>query len=362
MADSKNIYFLTGEDILKEEFIEDLINKHIAKEAREFNVDVLSGGEITASSLLQRANTLPLFSQQRVIIVKEIEKLKKSEQERLAGMLEQIPSSTIFILSATNKEEMSKEFLKRIKKIAVEKDFAFSRRRSDALQERKQWIEKECQKRGGRISPTALEALAEVPMELRQLRNEIEKLCTFAQGRTITLEDVQGIVTNIEDVKAYELTNAVFEGKVVEAMRLLELLMETGDLGTPLFILGAFASQVRLLLQVKILQEEGIPLNRGMRKVGRPLTQEEILPSIRQLLLEGEDNILQYLQKRPWVGETLEAQARRFSKRSLYVILRLLHRLDQEIKQGADPRQRLEWFIIRVAGVSSPAEKNSASS
>lgn len=362
MADDKNIYLLTGEDVLKEEFIEDLIGKYIPEETREFNVEILNGEEMDSASLLQRLHSLPLFSHYRVLIVREMEKLKKTEQEKLAKAWRQIPTSTILIISVTNKEGISKGLLERMKDSLIERDFSFSRKRSVALEEKKQWIEQEVRKRGARINPDALETLAQAPMELRQLRNEIEKLCAFVQGGTISLEDVREVMTNVEEVRVYELTNAVFQGKGVEAMRLLDLLLEMGDIWTPLLIIQTFASHVRLLFQAKILQENGIPLLKERRKGKVELTSpepEEIPPQIREVLLEGEENIVQYLQRRPWMGESLSAQARRFSKRALLVILRLLHRLDQEIKQGADPRERLEWFIFRLSKLSPTGEKGS---
>lgn len=365
MASAKNIYLLIGEDILKEEFIEDLISKHIPEEAREFNVDFLSGEEITVLNLIQRANTLPLFSPHRVIIVKGIEKLKRQEQEKLADMLEQIPSSTILVLSATSIKEMSGEFLKKIKGFTEERSFLFPDGKSRALQQRKLWIQQELRKKGGSIEPDALDVLAEAPMELRQLRGEIDKLYTYAQGRTIKLEDVRTVMTATQDVKVYEFTDAVFGGRGVEAMSLLNHLLETGDLWTPLIIVHNLASQARLLLQVKILQDRGIPLLKENRKEGRVknvlINQEELPSTIKKLLLEGDDNLIQYLQKRYWLGEKLQTQARMLSKSSIYTIIRLLHTLDIEIKQGADPRGRLEWFILKVAGVTSSGGRSSDS-
>ncbi len=361
MASNKNIYLLTGDPLLKESFIEDLIKKHIPEEAREFNVDTLKGEDITPTSLLQRANTLPLLSPRRLILIKEIEKLKKEEQEKFVKILNQIPPSTILVFSVTNTQEISSEFLRKLKNLAVVRHFAFSHKKEDALRERGEWIKKELEGNGVKITPDALEFLARIPMELHQLRTEIEKLSAFSQGREITLEDVQALVTSTEDVKVYEFTNAFFEGKSMEAFRLLELLLERGDLWTPLVVLQALANQTRLLLQVKILQEAGIPLYKEIRNRGRTesilLNPEEIPSSLRQLLLAGDDNIFQYLQSRQWLGEKLQAQAKKLSKSLLYVILRLLHRLDIEIKSGAPPRERLEWFILWMAGVSPIGER-----
>lgn len=353
MADSKNIYLLTGEELLKERFIEELIDRHVPEEARELNVDYLSGEEITANNLMQRATTLPLFSEHRVIIVKEIEKLKKSEQEKLADVMGQIPSSTILILSANDKEGIKKKLLDKIKDLGIIKNLALPHSRSDALIERKRWIREELKKMGSSIDERALDALVGAPMELRQLRSELEKLATYARGRTITLEDVHTLLTSTQDVKIYQFTNAVFGGNIVEAMRLLDLLLETGDMSTSLILIHSLANQARILLQMKILQEAGVPL-------AGSLNPEKIPSSVRQMLLEGEESIIQFLQVRHWLLKELSMQAMRFSKGSLHNVLRLLLNLDIEIKLGADPREKLEWFILRVAGTAPVGEKSSA--
>lgn len=358
MASVENIYILTGEEILQEEFIEDLIKKYIPSEAREFNLDFFNGDEISSGSLLQRVTTLPFFSSHRVIIVKYAEKIKKTEQRKLTDILDKIkiPTSTILVFSVTNVEEMNSEFLKKLKDTATVKHFPPFIKKNKAIEERRQWVIRELKKMGvTRIKENALRALVEAPMELRQLRSEIEKLCTYAQGKDITLEDVKAIFTITQDVKIYEFVNAVFERHFSKAIQFLDFLLETGDLFTPLFIIQSLAKQIRLLMEVKILNESGIYLVKEVRKEGRTeivtVFPAEIPSSSKRLLLEGEDNLRLFLQKRFWLGKSLQTQAYNWSKESLYGMLRLLHKLDIDIKQGADPREKLEWFVLRVSGV-----------
>ncbi|MBC7328051.1 DNA polymerase III subunit delta [bacterium] len=349
MADNKNIFLLTGEEVERERFIEELIDKYLPPELREFNLDIFSGGDVSLSEILQKMNTLPFLSQYRVVILKDPEKIPKINSRVIMELLDKNPPTTILVLSLKDKSELpltSKEEAE-LKQRVIEKNFTLPVRKKDAINAKKEWIIKEVKRKGGEIDKDAASALAELSLDFRQLEEEIEKLLLYAEGKTVTKEDVQTLVTSSEDVKLYELTDAIFEGKDLEAMRYLHSIMETADIWMPLIIIHNLANHTRILIQTKLLQERNIPLTLPERI---PPSKGEILNSLRKYLLEGDDNIFQVLKKRGFLAKKWQEQAMRFSKLSLYNILRILHRLDIEIKGGADPWERLEWFIFKVAG------------
>ncbi|MBC7329518.1 DNA polymerase III subunit delta [bacterium] len=356
MADNKNIYILIGEEVLKEGEIEALIKKYAEGEFKEFNLDILKGKETSSTSILQRAHTPPIGAKFRLIVVRDFGALSEGEQKKLAESLETIPRSTILILSVEKKEELStklREKLRKLKDFVVEKSTGFKGKKWEMEQQKREWVQKELRKRNIKIAPDALNLLLSLPLDTRQLLIEIEKLSTYAQGDIIRREDVENLVVGTEDIKTYHLVDAVFYKNAPEAMRFLYSLLETGDIWTPLVILHSLVSHTRLLIQTKLLQERGIPLNK--------ISIERAPSEVKDFLLQGNNGIVNYIEKRNWLIKRLEEQAMRFSKRSLYSILRFLHRIDMEIKQGADPKEKLEYFIFKVAGLSPYKEEKSIS-
>jgi DNA polymerase III delta subunit len=357
MADNKHIYILIGEEVLKESEIESLIKRYAEGEFKEFNLDIFKGKETSAASILQKAQTPPIGAKFRVIVVRDFGALSKGEQEKLAESIERIPHSTILVLSVEKREEIDKklrEKLQKLKDFVAEESKEFKgKRKWEIEQQRREWLQKELRKRDVKIAPDALNLLLSIALDTRQLLTEIEKLSTYAQGNIIRKEDVENLVVGTEDIRTYHLVDAVFNKKAQEAMRFLYSLLETGDIWTPLVILQSLVSHTRLLIQAKLLLERGIPLNK--------ISIERAPSEVKDLLLQGNNGIVNYIEKRNWLVGRLEEQATRFSKKSLYSILRLLQRIDMDIKQGADPKEKLEYFIFKVAGFPSHKEEKSIS-
>ena len=356
MADNKHIYILIGEEVLKESEIESLIKRYAEGEFKEFNLDIFKGKETSAASILQKAQTPPIGAKFRVIVVRDFGALSKGEQEKLAESIEKIPHSTILVLSVEKREEIDKklrEKLQKLKNFVAEKSIGFVGRKREIEQQRREWLQKELRKRDIKIAPDALNLLLSIALDTRQLLTEIEKLSTYAQGNIIRKEDVENLVVGTEDIRTYHLVDAVFNKKAQEAMRFLYSLLETGDIWTPLVILQSLVSHTRLLIQAKLLLERGISLNK--------ISIERAPSEVKDLLLQGNNGIVNYIEKRKWLVGRLEEQAMRFSKKSLYSILRLLQRIDMDIKQGAAPKEKLEYFIFKVAGFPSHKEEKSIS-
>ena len=353
MADDKHIYLLIGEEVLKEEEIESLIKRYAEGEFKEFNLDIFKGKETSAASILQKAQTPPIGAKFRVVVVRDFGALSEREQKKLAESIEKIPHSTILILSVEKREEIDKKLREKLKDFVAEKSIEFVGNKWKIEQQRREWLQKELRKRDVKIAPDALNLLLSIPLDTRQLLTEIEKLSTYALGNIIKREDVENLVAGREDIRTYHLVEAVFYRNPQESMRFLYSLLETGDIWTPLVILQSLAAHTRLLIQAKILQEKGIPLNK--------ISIEKAPNEVKDLLLQGDNGIVGYIEKRNWLIKRLEEQARRFSKRSLYSILRFLQRIDMDIKQGADPKEKLEYFIFKVAGFPSNKEGKSTS-
>lgn len=111
------------------------------------------------------------------------------------------------------------------------------------------WIEQRVKEQGGKISKSAIEELAirlgrdnakeikaagkiistEEVYSLWQANSEIKKLMAYAQGRQIEIEDVQAIASENLEVDAFEIINAIGEGKKQLALDLMRSFLEHGS-------------------------------------------------------------------------------------------------------------------------------------
>ena len=91
---------------------------------------------------------------------------------------------------------------------------------------------------------------------LSKAMKELEKIRLFAnQGQTITREIVESLVPRSLEQNVFDLTSKVLEGKAQEALLLYEELRVQGE--ETIKINAILISQIRLLLQVRILQNVG---------------------------------------------------------------------------------------------------------
>jgi len=102
---------------------------------------------------------------------------------------------------------------------------------------------------------TLLAAL--VGNDLRLLDQEIEKLLLYAEGRQVTSQDVQTLVSLARQASIFELVDCVGRRQTDRALHLLHRLLEEGE--APLYLLTMLARQVRILIQVSELRSQGVP-------------------------------------------------------------------------------------------------------
>ncbi|MBC7224103.1 MAG: DNA polymerase III subunit delta, partial [Anaerolineae bacterium] len=183
------------------------------------------------------------------------------------------------------------------------------------------WIARRVRKHGGQITPDAAEALAAfVGRDLRRLDQEIGKLVTHAgAGQAITLEAVEALVPDTREASIFAFTDAVARRDARQALSILHRLLEEGQ--PPLVLLNMVARQVRVILQVKELQGEGLSAPRMARELG----------------------------VHPYVVEKALRQGVALSYQALERAYRLLLEADLAIKTGAqEPETALDLLVVEM--------------
>ena len=323
-------YLLHGDDEFScSEALSELRRRMGDPAMTELNTTRFDGPEVSLAELQHACNTIPFFSNRRLVIVDglltHLQKMASTEQgkkvlQELIEYLPRMPETTRLILlepESIAPRHPLRRLIARDEALGYEREFGLPRGRELA-----RWTTRRVRERGGSITPEATAQLAAfVGDNLRLLAQEIEKLLSYVdRTRPITEEDVQLLVSDVREANIFDMVDALGQRDGETASRVFHRRLEGGD--HPLALMGMMARQIRILIQVKELSQEG-------------LSREAIA---RQLGLH------------PFVVRKALAQERNFSMEQLDSIHRRLLKTDVAIKRGQiDPVLALDMLIAGLA-------------
>lgn len=305
----------------------------------DMNATELSGRRLTLNELRTAADALPFMSERRLVVVDGLVgrcnprggdrgEGRKALAEGLKDYLPAIPPSTRLVLVEGRLEKDNPVLRWATAWLAAQPtpDDAAVVRAFDppAVNALPRWIQARAKAVGGTIGPDAAAALAEAltrdgQINLRMAAGEVEKLLTYADGRTVTADDVGLLVTSIRLDSVFRLIDALGERDRRKAVAHLRELQAEGE--APLRLLALIVRQFRQLHHALALLDAGTAPGELPRRIGVP----------------------------PFVAKKLGGQARRFGRPVLEQVLARLLAIDEGIKTGAaDGPLALELFVVEV--------------
>ena len=258
-------YFFFGEETyLIQEYITTLMERILDTAPRDFNCDVFSVDSDTLENALSIARTLPMMATHRVVVLHGLQQLRKADWPPLERYLEHPSTSTALICSSSVSD--AKKFPSSLWQhtVTVECNRLEGRKLQD-------WVTHTVAQRGYRITPEALQVLLyEQEPDLQTIKQEIEKLCTYA-GETleITLDDVQEVTHTSRLQSIFALSDALGTRQIGPAFTVVDRLLNQGE--PPLVILSMMVRHVRLLWSVKQLGQQRHDTSHMAKTLGLPL-------------------------------------------------------------------------------------------
>jgi DNA polymerase-3 subunit delta len=170
------VYFLYGEDdYLKDARARELVEAAVDPATRDFNLELRRGAELDAELLDSVLGTPPMLAERRVVVIRDVDKLKKDARALLLRYLERPAPDTVLILTAPAGAKVDRPLVDRA--TAVE----FAPLTGDRLP---RWVTYHVETALGRtITADAVALLLEaVGADLSQLAVELEKLASYADG------------------------------------------------------------------------------------------------------------------------------------------------------------------------------------
>ena len=296
-----NICFLYGEEpFLVERAVHMVLERAVDPSLKDFNFNVYFGNESKGIDIIDTAQTLPMFSERRAVLVKRAEQLKAEALEVMLPYIKNPSPGTCLLLTGAKIDQRKKFFIE-FKKygILVEYKRFYDNKLSG-------FIQTESIAQGKPIDTAAAELLsALIGNNLQELSAQIEKLVVYAGKKTrITVDDVRVMASNSKAFTAFELARFLGLRDVPNSIRSLDAMFLNGE-EAPMMI-GALTRHFRQLWRVRELLDKKMP----QPDIGREL-------SINSFFL----------------GEIV-TQARNFSRRDLLRIFDEFYRCDVASKTG----------------------------
>ncbi len=208
------VYFFFGEDdFLKEARTRELVDAAVDPATRDFNLELRRGSETDAEALDGLLSTPPMLAERRVVVLRDVDKLKKDARALLGRYLERPAPDMVLVLVAPAGAKADKTLLDR--STAVE----FAPLTGDRLPK---WVSYHATTVLGRpITSDAVTLLVEaVGPDLAQLAVELEKLASYATD-TIDERAVAAVVGVRRGESVGDLLDAVAAKDATAALRLI---------------------------------------------------------------------------------------------------------------------------------------------
>jgi DNA polymerase-3 subunit delta len=269
-----------------------------------FGEDSFSGAETPLSTIIEACNTLPLLGGRFVTVIglpkvrrggetaasetpapkPRREKKKGSATSRqafiagLAAYVPQLPPATTLVVLVDEALEAASPLVQAARRHGQARSFAPPR---GADLER--WIVARFRQLDCAVRPDAVRYLtAFATGDMRRLANEIAKLATYAgpQG-AVGMEELRQLTPLAQQVRAFDLTDALARRERQQALRILHELLDAGD--APLQLIGMIAFQTRTLILVKELAERGLRAPQIAQEAGiSPFVVDKALAQVRR--------------------------------------------------------------------------------
>lgn len=250
------LYYMYGDEpYLIERGVKRLLEQVVSPDFRDFNLNVFYGNECKGEEIFSAAQTLPMFSERRAILVKKSHELSAATLEVLTGYV-QNPSPSTCLIFQGEKIDQRKKFFTEMKKTGELVEF--KRPYENQLGP---FIREEVKAYGKRIEPAAADLLAYmVGNNLQELASQIEKVATYSGKReSISVGDVKEIVSDTKVDTVFELADAFGEKNLSKALRTLYTILRDGE--APLLVLAMLSRHFRQLWRVRELLDRKIPTN-----------------------------------------------------------------------------------------------------
>ncbi|MDE3152456.1 MAG: DNA polymerase III subunit delta [Gemmatimonadota bacterium] len=214
-------YYLYGDDdFLKETAVRQLVAAAVEPATQAFNLDQRKGADLQGESLGVLLGTPPMMAERRVVVIRDVDALRKEARAALDRYLQSPSLDTVLVLVSNAGEKPDKKITERTTPVE------YAPLTGAQLPK---WIVQQVAQDGGgaTISEGAAALLQDaVGADLGLLSLEIEKLLSFTGGKPITEDAVSAVVGVRREETLGHLLDAVAQRDAKSALAALPLVLQ----------------------------------------------------------------------------------------------------------------------------------------
>ena len=258
----KQFYLLYGKEPYLIKLYRDKLREAILDDLDQMNYSRFEGKDINLKEVSDIAQTLPFFSDRRLILLQQSGLF--ATQSELTDILSLAPESTIFIFVEQDVDKRSKAY-----KFIRDKGNISE---MNGLDDKniKLFIVSLLQPLGKKITQNVADYLLDkTGSDMDSIVNEVEKLISYTLDRDIiTIEDIDAVVTAQITGKIFQMMDAIGLKQQEKALSLYYDLLSVRE--KPSHILFLIMRHFNILLQVKDLSSHGFAQQQITDNVGVP--------------------------------------------------------------------------------------------
>ena len=243
------LYLLYGEEsYLIDSFAATVRKEAIGEGGEDFNLHRLEGNPSLAA-VREAMDAMPFMSEHTLVELWNADVNQFNDDAFRALFGDVPPWCTVVIRQATGiAPKGTLGIVRQLKKDGFAEEF--SAQSESSLYG---WIQKRFAADGHRIGREAMDTLCFLSGKLMTgLIPEIEKISAAVADEEITVGDVERYAHHIPEAKAFEMTNAMADGKLDRAVSLMAELLQSGE--EPIMITALLGSQYRALYAARVFQ------------------------------------------------------------------------------------------------------------
>ncbi len=246
----RDLYFFYGEEnYLKDFYTQMIIDCVLDETTRELNLDIISD-EIDIERLKEKVKAAPFFAERRVLLFRKAE---VCDHKELLEIFKNKEETTCIII---DEESVSKKSA--VYKYLKEHAFELEMKEVPPATAVK-WSMKAFKEQGVSVDKTIADHLVErVGTNLYLLKNEIEKLVSYKNGKAITTEDVNVLCIQNFESSIFELLEKLTKGEIEGATKSYHNHLLSKE--PPVKIEFMIAREFQLIYQAKRLEDAGYGL------------------------------------------------------------------------------------------------------
>lgn len=287
----KTLYLFHGEDSYRSLQKTTHWQKAFEEKYGDINVELFEGAKFTANQFSEAVSTLPFLSEKKMVIVKNfLNDAPIEELKNVVEKLDQVHDQCLVIFVERKKADARTALFKNLKKTGEVQEFPLMDK-----EELMQWIATEVQKQEQQLSSSQVHHLADnVGPDLWQMKQEIEKIALFANGKPITQEAIESLVsTNIHST-IFKLTDNLAIKNQKQSLKILNILL--ADRENIIQVLFMIVRHFRILIQIQDCLSKKMDKSAITKKIKQhPFAVQNSMKQVRNFTPETLANIYSQL-------------------------------------------------------------------